>query len=113
MIKARKLGHIMLKVRDAAKSRDFYTRTLGLKVAHEDLGRGAVFLSFGEPHHDLAPFQLATGEAAEATQPGSRPSPSLTSRPSSEPTGRTGTARPAPAESCDAEGHESGGLRWG
>ena len=70
MIQARKLGHIVLKVRDAAKARDFYTRTLGLKVAHEDLERGAVFLSFGEAHHDLALFQLATGEAADATQPG-------------------------------------------
>ena len=70
MIQARKLGHIVLKVRDAAKSRDFYTRTVGLKVAHEDLERGAVFLSFGEAHHELALFQLATGEAADTTQPG-------------------------------------------
>jgi catechol 2,3-dioxygenase len=70
MIQARKLGYIVLKVRDAAKSRDFYTRTLGLKVAHEDLERGAVFLSFGEAHHDLALFQLATGAAPDAAQPG-------------------------------------------
>jgi catechol-2,3-dioxygenase len=70
MIQARKLGHIVLKVRDAAKSRDFYTRTLGLKVAHEDLERGAVFLSFGEAHHDLALFQLASGAAPDAAQPG-------------------------------------------
>jgi len=70
MIQARKLGHIVLKVRDAAKSRDFYTRTLGLKVAHEDLERGAVFLSFGETHHDLALFQLASGDAPNAAQPG-------------------------------------------
>jgi catechol-2,3-dioxygenase len=70
MIQARKLGHIVLKVRDAAKSRDFYTRTLGLKVAHEDLERGAVFLSFGETHHDLALFQLASGDAPDAAQPG-------------------------------------------
>jgi catechol-2,3-dioxygenase len=70
MIQARKLGHIVLKVRDAAKSRDFYTRTLGLKVAHEDLEKGAVFLSFGEAHHDLALFQLATGAAPGAAQPG-------------------------------------------
>jgi catechol 2,3-dioxygenase len=70
MIQARKLGHIVLKVRDAAKSRDFYTRTVGLKVAHEDLERGAVFLSFGEAHHDLALFQLATREAPDAAQPG-------------------------------------------
>src|SRR5947199_283405 len=70
MIAARKLGHLVLKVRDARKSRDFYTRALGLKVAHEDLERGAVFLSFGEQHHDLALFQLATGEAPDARQPG-------------------------------------------
>jgi catechol 2,3-dioxygenase len=70
MIQARKLGHIVLKVRDARRSRDFYTRALGLEVAHEDLERGAVFLSFGTQHHDLALFQLATGEAPAPSQPG-------------------------------------------
>jgi len=70
MIQARRLGHVVLKVRDAVKSRDFYTRTLGLKVAHEDLQRGAVFLSFGREHHDLALFQLATGEIPQEAQPG-------------------------------------------
>ncbi len=70
MIQASKLGHIVLKVRDAGASRDFYTRTLGLKVAHEDLEQGMVFLSFGQEHHELALFQLATGEAPRATQPG-------------------------------------------
>ena len=70
MIQAKKLGHIVLKVRDARTSRDFYTRALGLKVAHEDLAHGAVFLSFGTEHHELALFQLATGEPPDATQPG-------------------------------------------
>jgi catechol 2,3-dioxygenase len=70
MIQARKLGHIVLKVRDARRSRDFYTRTLGLKVAHEDLERGAVFLSFGEQHHELALFQMATGTTPSGEQPG-------------------------------------------
>jgi len=70
MIQARKLGHVVLKVRDAGKSRDFYVKTLGLKVAHEDLARGTVFLSFGVEHHDLAVFQMATGEAPAADQPG-------------------------------------------
>lgn len=51
MIPARKLGHVVLKVRDAGRSRDFYVRALGLKVAHEDLDRGAVSLSFGREHH--------------------------------------------------------------
>src|SRR5262249_39603158 len=70
MIQARKLGHIVLKVRDAARSRDFYTQTLGLTVAHEDLERGTVFLSFGREHHELALFQLASGDAPGAAQPG-------------------------------------------
>ncbi|PYM79434.1 MAG: glyoxalase, partial [Candidatus Rokuibacteriota bacterium] len=30
MIQARKLGHLVLKVRDARKSKEFYTRALGL-----------------------------------------------------------------------------------
>ena len=70
MIQARKLGHVVLNVRDAAKSRDFYTRTLGLRISHEDLNQGAVFLSFGREHHELALFQMATGEPPEASQPG-------------------------------------------
>jgi len=70
MIQARKLGHVVLKVRDAARSKEFYARTLGLKVAHEDLEQGAVFLSFGREHHDLALFQVATGDTPDASQPG-------------------------------------------
>ena len=70
MIQARKLGHIVLKVRDAQKSKEFYTRVLGLKVANDAREHGAVFLSFGAQHHDLALFQLATGEAPAAAQPG-------------------------------------------
>ena len=70
MIQARKLGHVVLNVRDAAKSRDFYTRTLGLRISHEDLKQGAVFLSFGREHHELALFQMATGALPEASQPG-------------------------------------------
>ena len=70
MIQARKLGHVVLKVRDAQKSKEFYTRVLGLKVANDAREHGAVFLSFGTQHHDLALFQLATGEAPEPAQPG-------------------------------------------
>ena len=70
MIQARKLGHIVLKVRDAQQAKDFYTRVLGLQVAYEDRQRGMVFLSFGTEHHELALFQLATGEPPQAAQPG-------------------------------------------
>ena len=70
MIQARKLGHVVLKVRDAQKSKEFYMRALGLKVANDAHDRGAVFLSFGTQHHDLALFQQATGEPPAKSQPG-------------------------------------------
>src|SRR5262245_39093974 len=70
MIQARKLGHVVLKVRDAQKSKEFYMRALGLKVAYDQQDWGAVFLSFGEQHHDLALFQLASGETPGEKQPG-------------------------------------------
>ena len=70
MIQARKLGHVVLKVRDVQQSKAFYTGVLGLQVAYEDIQRNAVFLSFGTEHHELGLFQLATGESPEAAQPG-------------------------------------------
>ena len=70
MIQAQKLGHIVLKVRDARKSKEFYVKALGLKVAHENYERGAVFLSFGKEHHELALFQLATGDTPHPSAPG-------------------------------------------
>ncbi|GIX47513.1 MAG: glyoxalase [Candidatus Tectimicrobiota bacterium] len=70
MIRARKLGHVVLKVRDVQRAKAFYTRVLGLQVAYEDLQRGAVFLSCGQEHHDLALFQQATGAPPAPEQPG-------------------------------------------
>jgi catechol-2,3-dioxygenase len=70
MPQTRSLGHIVLKVRDAQKSKEFYTRALGLKVAFEDARQGVVFLSYGVKHHDLALFQFASGESAPASAPG-------------------------------------------
>ena len=52
------LGHVVLKVRDANRSEDFYGRTLGIPVA----GRAAdpvpmVFFTLGH-HHDFAVMEL-------------------------------------------------------
>ena len=44
--------------------------TIGLKLAHEDLKRGSVFLSFGEQHHELALFEPASDEQADGKKPG-------------------------------------------
>ena len=70
MIKARKLGHVVLNVSDVKASRDFYIKVLGLEVAAENETGDAVFLSLGEEHHDLALFQRATGARPGKDQPG-------------------------------------------
>lgn len=72
MVKALKLGHIVLSVRDCARARDFYTQKLGMKVAAEKLERGQVFLTLGDEHHVLALFQRASESPPTPDQPGIR-----------------------------------------
>ena len=59
-----RLGHVHLKVRDLARSVEFYTSLLDLRVT-EQVGDFA-FLTFGEAHHDLA--LQALGEDAPAAR---------------------------------------------
>ena len=54
MVKPRQLGHIVLRVRDLDRSRQFYTDVLGLGVTAQREGR-MVFMSAGdEASHELA-----------------------------------------------------------
>jgi catechol 2,3-dioxygenase len=55
--------HVVLKVRDLAKAKQFYCGVLGMKVGKEDPERG-MFLRFGNYHHDIAIFK--TGADAES-----------------------------------------------
>jgi catechol 2,3-dioxygenase-like lactoylglutathione lyase family enzyme len=54
----RKIGHVVLRVRDLQKSVDFYTGVLGFKVSDvypEDMMPGGmVFMRFGADHHGVA-----------------------------------------------------------
>ena len=54
----RKIGHVVLRVTDLARSVDFYTRVLGFKVSDvypEDMMPGGmVFMRFGTDHHGVA-----------------------------------------------------------
>lgn len=52
-----RVGHVVLKVRDLARSVDWYTRVLGLEEVGR-LGDQMAFLSWGENHHDLALMQV-------------------------------------------------------
>lgn len=56
-----RVGHVVLKVRDLEKAKDFYVGVLGMKVGNYDPKRG-MFLRFGDYHHDIAIFK--TGDDA-------------------------------------------------
>jgi catechol 2,3-dioxygenase len=58
MTKIKKLGHVVLYVRDAMASADWYIDILGMEVVVSNSEIPAVFLSFGERDHDLALFGI-------------------------------------------------------
>jgi catechol 2,3-dioxygenase len=70
MIKIERVGHLVISVRNLAKSRDFYTRILGLDVMGEI--PGAVFLSAGgRDHHEIALAEIGSqADKAKATEVG-------------------------------------------
>ena len=70
MIKARRLGHVVLNVSDLDASIAFYTRAVGLEVISREPGGTIAFLSLGQQHHDIALVQRATGARPTADQPG-------------------------------------------
>ena len=70
MIKAGRLGHVVMNVSDLKAAIEFYTTVVGLEVVAEDAGRKIAFLSLGEQHHDIALVERATGARPTADQPG-------------------------------------------
>ncbi len=56
-LRPRKLGHLVLMVRDIHASVKFYTEVMGLTVS-DWISDQMVFLRAGEDHHDLALSQL-------------------------------------------------------
>jgi catechol 2,3-dioxygenase len=61
VVKARNLAHVVLRVRDADKSAEWYQKVLGLKVAFRVPGR-MVFLAANEnSSHELALMTLGAG----------------------------------------------------
>ena len=61
-----RIGHIRLKVADLARSIEFYTRYIHMRVV-EHPGDNFVFLSGGDPHHEVALMKVGGSEQ------GSRP----------------------------------------
>lgn len=72
MIKAERIGHVVLKVRDVQRSRAFYTEVLGMDVMMEIPAIPAVFLANNRrDHHEIALFEVgAEAEGLHAKQIG-------------------------------------------
>lgn len=58
MIHPKKVGHVVLKVRDLQKAEQFYTEVLGFTVVTRLKRPAGVFFSLGEQHHDLAVLEV-------------------------------------------------------
>lgn len=74
-IRTRKLGHLVLMVRDLDASTRFYTEVMGLTVS-DRIADQMVFLRAGEDHHDLALSRLPP-DAPERDSPPSYARPGL------------------------------------
>ncbi len=62
-MRPRKVGHVVLKVRDLAQAEAFYTEALGFEVVTRFDHPRTVFLSLGEQHHDLALREVSAAAA--------------------------------------------------
>lgn len=68
MAQPKRVGHLVLNVKDQDASTKFYTEILGFEISVERPGFGT-FLTCGKIHHDLALFQAAP-DAAPVTPGG-------------------------------------------
>ena len=68
MAKPKRIGHLVINVKDLDASTKFYTEVLGFEISLERPGFGT-FLTCGSIHHDLALFQAPEG-ASEVTEGG-------------------------------------------
>lgn len=59
MIKPKRLGHLVLRVRDLKRSEEFYSQMLGLRVTGRADDMMVFFSSNEEVHHDLAIAKIA------------------------------------------------------
>lgn len=58
MIHPRKVGHVVLKVRDLERAEQFYTEVLGFEALTRLNRPRGVFFTLGEQHHDLAVLEV-------------------------------------------------------
>ncbi len=62
MAKPKRIGHLVLNVKDVDAATKFYTDVIGFEISVQRPGLGT-FLTRGKIHHDLALFQAKEGAA--------------------------------------------------
>ena len=67
MVHPKRVGHLVLNVKDVVASTKFYTEVIGFEIAKQS--DTATFLTCGKIHHDLALFQ-ASDDAAPVSKGG-------------------------------------------
>ena len=71
MIRPKKVGHVVLKVRDVERAEQFYTEVLGFEVVMRLNRPRGVFFTLGTQHHDLAVLEMpAEAEPVKDNQVG-------------------------------------------
>ena len=55
MVEIKRVGHVVLNVKDVEESTKFYTEIIGFQISKQS--ETATFLTCGKIHHDLALFQ--------------------------------------------------------
>ena len=68
MVKPKRLGHLVLRVRDLQRSERFYADVLGLRVTAKNPGRMVFMSAAGESSHELA--LMSVGPDAPGPEPG-------------------------------------------
>ena len=68
MVRPKRVGHLVLNVKDVDASAKLYTEVLGFEISVARPDGSATFLTCGEIHHDLALFKAPEG--AEPIKPG-------------------------------------------
>src|SRR5712692_7600560 len=70
MIELKRIGHVLLRVRDLEGSRQFYTKVLGFEVMEEDPEHGGLFMALRGHAHTLDLFPVADARAAQPPMAG-------------------------------------------
>ena len=70
MIRLKRIGHVLVRVLDLERSRQFYTKVLGFEVMEQDPEHGGLFMALDGQAHTLDLFPVADPAAARTMAAG-------------------------------------------